>query len=135
MLVALPEGNHKADAVADALARAVTTLPAQLAKSLTWDLGHEMAQHQGFSNETGMSVYFSDPNSPWQRGSNETRTGCCANTSDLYCLSGVVVGLQSVASRRTPVGLTRVLPAAFWLARLGCVAPAGVRSRLDSTEA
>jgi IS30 family transposase len=75
MLVALPGGNHKADAVADALARAVTTLPTQLAKSLTWDLGHEMAQHQRFSNETGMSVYFCDPKSPWQRGSNENTNG------------------------------------------------------------
>lgn len=56
LLVALPEGNHKADAVADALAAAVTTLPAKLAKSLTWDLGHEMAQHQRFSDETGMTV-------------------------------------------------------------------------------
>ena len=75
MLVALPDGNHKADAVADALAQAVTTLPAQLAKSLTWDLGHEMAQHQRFSAETGMSVYFCDPKSPWQRGTNENTNG------------------------------------------------------------
>lgn len=75
MLVALPDGNHKADAVADALARAVITLPTQLAKTLTWDLGHEMAQHQRFSAETGMSVYFCDPKSPWQRGSNENTNG------------------------------------------------------------
>jgi IS30 family transposase len=75
MLVALPAGNHKADAVADALAKAVTTLPAKLAKSLTWDLGHEMAQHQRFSAETGMTVYFCDPKSPWQRGSNENTNG------------------------------------------------------------
>ena len=75
MLVALPGGNHKADAVADALAAAVTTLPSKLAKSLTWDLGHEMAQHQRFSDETGMTVYFCDPKSPWQRGSNENTNG------------------------------------------------------------
>jgi IS30 family transposase len=75
MLVALPDGNHKADAVADALAAAVTTLPSQLARSLTWDLGHEMAQHQRFSAETGMTVYFCDPKSPWQRGSNENTNG------------------------------------------------------------
>lgn len=49
ILVALPGGNHKADAVADALAAAITTLPDRLAKSLTWDLGHEMAQHQRFT--------------------------------------------------------------------------------------
>jgi len=49
--------------------------PAQLAKSLTWDLGHEMAQHQRFSEQTGMTVYFCDPKSPWQRGSNENTNG------------------------------------------------------------
>ncbi len=75
MLVALPDGNHKADAVADALAAVVTTLPSKLAKSLTWDLGHEMAQHRRFSDETGMTVYFCDPKSPWQRGSNENTNG------------------------------------------------------------
>jgi hypothetical protein len=47
MLVALPQGNHQADAVADALAGAITTLPTQLTKSLTWDLGHEMASTGG----------------------------------------------------------------------------------------
>jgi IS30 family transposase len=75
MLVALPGGDHKADAVADALTAAVATLPTQLARSLTWDLGHEMAQHQRFTIATGMQVYFCDPKSPWQRGSNENTNG------------------------------------------------------------
>jgi len=75
MMVALPGGNHKADAVADALAAAVTTLPDKLAKSLTWDLGHEMAEHQRFTIATGVQVYFCDPKSPWQRGSNENTNG------------------------------------------------------------
>jgi IS30 family transposase len=75
MLVALPGGNHQADAVADALAAAINTLPQQLAKSLTWDLGHEMAQHQRFTITTGVQVYFCDPKSPWQRGSNENTNG------------------------------------------------------------
>ena len=75
MLVALPRGDHQADAVADALAAAITRLPKQLAKSLTWDLGHEMAQHARFSAETGVTVYFCDPKSPWQRGSNENTNG------------------------------------------------------------
>jgi len=66
MLVALPGGHHQADAVADALAAAITTLPKQLARSLTWDLGHEMAQHQRFTIETGVQVFFCDPKSPWQ---------------------------------------------------------------------
>ena len=75
LLVGLPAGNHKADAVADALAAAVQHLPKQLAKSLTWDQGHEMAAHQRFTNETGIQVYFCDPKSPWQRGSNENTNG------------------------------------------------------------
>jgi IS30 family transposase len=75
MLVGLPDGNHKADAVADALAAAVAHLPEHLAKSLTWDQGHEMAEHAKFTNETGIEVYFCDPKSPWQRGSNENTNG------------------------------------------------------------
>jgi len=75
MLVALPRGDHRTDAVAQALADAATTLPKQLAKTLTWDLGHEMAQHQQFTVATGVQVYFCDPKSPWQRGSNENTNG------------------------------------------------------------
>jgi len=75
MLVGLPDGNHKADAVADALAAAVAHLPEHLAKSLTWDQGHEMAEHAQFTHQTGIEVYFCDPKSPWQRGSNENTNG------------------------------------------------------------
>ena len=75
MLVALPRGDHRADAVAQALAEAVTTLPKALAKTLTWDLGHEMAQHQQFTIATGVQVDLCDPKSPWQRGSNENTNG------------------------------------------------------------
>ena len=74
MLVALPNG-HKADVVADALAAKITTLPAALTRTLTWDQGHEMAEHVRFTEATGVEVYFCDPKSPWQRGSNENTNG------------------------------------------------------------
>jgi IS30 family transposase len=74
MLVALPDG-HKADLVADALAAKITTLPAALTRTLTWDQGHEMAEHVRFTQATGVEVYFCDPKSPWQRGSNENTNG------------------------------------------------------------
>ena len=75
MLVSLPGGNHKADIVAGALAAAVQQLPRQLARSLTWDQGHEMAEHARFTATTGIQVFFCDPKSPWQRGSNENTNG------------------------------------------------------------
>ena len=74
MLVALPHG-HKADVVADALAAKITTLPAALTRTLTWDQGNEMAEHARFTQQTGIDVYFCDPKSPWQRGSNENTNG------------------------------------------------------------
>ena len=74
MLVGLPE-RHSADVVAAALATKMTELPTQLRRSLTWDQGREMAQHQAFSVASGVSVYFCDPRSPWQRGTNENTNG------------------------------------------------------------
>ena len=74
MLIALPNG-HAADVVADALAHKIIELPEQLRRSLTWDQGKEMASHARFTNETGVPVYFCDPRSPWQRGSNENTNG------------------------------------------------------------
>ena len=73
-LVALPEGTE-AERVCEALAASITTLPAQLRRSLTWDQGHEMSEHRRFSVETGVEVYFCDPRSPWQRGTNENTNG------------------------------------------------------------
>jgi IS30 family transposase len=74
MLIALPNG-HAADVVADALAKKIIELPEQLRRSLTWDQGKEMASHARFTDETGVPVYFCDPRSPWQRGSNENTNG------------------------------------------------------------
>jgi IS30 family transposase len=73
-LVALPEGPG-AEAVCEALKQSITTLPAQLRRSLTWDQGPEMSEHRRFAVETGVEVYFCDPRSPWQRGSNENTNG------------------------------------------------------------
>jgi transposase, IS30 family len=74
MLVALPDG-HGADAVAEALAAKIVELPEQLRRSITWDQGEEMAAHAKFSVTTRVPVYFCDPRSPWQRGSNENTNG------------------------------------------------------------
>jgi transposase, IS30 family len=74
MLVHLPNGRT-AEAVRDQLVATMTTLPEHLRGSLTWDQGAEMAAHRSFSVATAMPVYFCDPASPWQRGSNENTNG------------------------------------------------------------
>jgi IS30 family transposase len=73
MLVRIPRADSAT--VARALARRIRTLPAHLRKSLTWDRGREMAQHHRFTVATNVRVYFCDPRSPWQRGSNENTNG------------------------------------------------------------
>jgi IS30 family transposase len=67
--------GHGAEAVRDAIADAIVTLPEQLRRSLTWDQGAEMAQHAQLRIDTGLAVYFCDPQSPWQRGTNENTNG------------------------------------------------------------
>jgi IS30 family transposase len=67
--------GYGAEAVRDAIASTITTLPDQLRQSLTWDRGKEMAQHAQLTIDTGVQVYFADPYSPWQRGSNENTNG------------------------------------------------------------
>jgi IS30 family transposase len=74
MLVGLPE-THRADVVAAALAAKIVELPQHLRRSLTWDQGREMAQHAVFTVASGVPVYFCDPRSPWQRGSNDNTNG------------------------------------------------------------
>jgi IS30 family transposase len=74
MLFALPDGLT-AERVRERLTKTVLTLPASLRRSLTWDQGPEMAEHVNFTIDTGVNVFFCDPRSPWQRGSNENTNG------------------------------------------------------------
>lgn len=74
VLLHLPHGKT-AEQVRGALVRQLTTLPAQLRRTLTWDQGKEMADHVRFSVDTNIQVYFCDPHSPWQRGSSENTNG------------------------------------------------------------
>lgn len=74
MLLHLP-GGHTADIVQEAMVTKIAALPEQLRVSLTWDQGAEMANHADIAEATGMSIYFCDPHSPWQRGTNENTNG------------------------------------------------------------
>lgn len=74
LLVHLPNG-HRPDLVQKGLLEAVKSLPPTLKRSLTWDQGAEMAHHYAFSEASGVPVYFCEPHSPWQRGSNENTNG------------------------------------------------------------
>ena len=74
LLVPLPI-DRKAHTVRDAIASKIIELPEQLRRSLTWDQGKEMAAHADFKVATDVAVYFCDPHSPWQRGTNENTNG------------------------------------------------------------
>jgi len=67
--------GHGAEAVRDAITKSIQDLPGHLRKSLTWDQGAEMAQHEKLKSNTGIDVYFCDPQNPWPRGSNENTNG------------------------------------------------------------
>lgn len=67
--------GHGAEAVRDAITRTMASFPEQLRQSLTWDQGAEMSQHERLRIDTGLRVYFCDPQSPWQRGTNENTNG------------------------------------------------------------
>ena len=67
--------EHGAEAVRDSITGTITSLPEELRRSLTWDQRAEMAQHARLKIDTGLSVYFCDPRSPWQRGTNENTNG------------------------------------------------------------
>ena len=70
-----PLAGHGAQAVRDAIAESITTLPQQLRRSLAWDQGAEMAQHAQLRIDTNLDIYFCDPQAPWQRGTNENTNG------------------------------------------------------------
>jgi IS30 family transposase len=74
MLVRLP-GDHSAQSVGDALIGAFAAVPLQLRRTLTWDQGNEMFHHERIEQATRLKIYFADPHSPWQRGSNENTNG------------------------------------------------------------
>ena len=74
LLLHLP-GGPDAHLVEQAMRQAIMTLPAELARSITWDQGKEMAYHADFTIGTGIPVYFCEPHKPWQRGSNENTNG------------------------------------------------------------
>jgi IS30 family transposase len=74
MLLHLPV-NHEAVEVQRAMEKAIASMPAELFRTLTWDRGKEMARHKEIKVSTGVQVYFCDPHSPWQRGSNENTNG------------------------------------------------------------
>ena len=74
LLLHLPDA-HGAEQVRDAMITTIATLPTHLWRSLTWDRGTEMARHREITIATGLPVYFADPHSPWQRGSNENTNG------------------------------------------------------------
>ena len=63
--------GYGAEAMREAIAARITTLPDQLRQSLTWDRGKELTQHAQLRIDTGLQIYFADPHSPWQRGTNE----------------------------------------------------------------
>ena len=72
---AAPAEERQAVAVEDAMRTTIRALPQELMRSITWDQGSEMARHLSFTATTGIPIYFCDPHSPWQRGSNENTNG------------------------------------------------------------
>jgi IS30 family transposase len=79
LLLHLPAGRD-AHLVEQAMRQAITGLPGELTRTITWDQGEEMAYHADFTIATGIPVYFCDPHKPWRADPTRTSTGCCAST-------------------------------------------------------
>ncbi len=107
--------GHGAEAVRDAIAGTINTLPEALRRSLTWDQGAEMSMHAQLRIDTGVQVYFCDPHSPWQRGTNENTNGllrqyfpkgtdlCAHSADDLAAVAAVLNGRpRKTLGWRTP---------------------------------
>jgi IS30 family transposase len=93
LLLHLPRGRHDAATVAQAMITTMSELPAHLRRPLTWDQGREMARHADIALATGLDIYFCDPHSPWQRGSNENTNGLLRQ----YFPKGTVLSRHSKA--------------------------------------
>lgn len=87
--------GHGAEAVRDVIAETIMELPAHLRQSLTWDQGAEMAQHAQLRIDTGLDIYFCDPQSPWQRGNNKIQTACCDSA---FRWARILVSIGSMSS-------------------------------------
>jgi IS30 family transposase len=87
--------DRSAETVRKAIAKKVLTFPESLRRSLTWDRGRKMAQHREFTVETRCPVYFCDPQSPWQRGSNENTNGLIRH----YMPKGIDLNFSQQAPR------------------------------------
>jgi IS30 family transposase len=124
LLVHLPE-LYDAPAVRDGLITAIRTLPVQLKQSLTWDQGSEMTRHHEFSIATGLPVYFCDPGSSWQRGSNENTNGLVRQ----YFPKGTDLSVHSAAHLQTVARELNERPRKT----LGWISPAAALDTLLST--
>ena len=87
--------GHGAEAVREAITRTIISLPEQVRQSLTWDQGAEMAQHVDLRIDTGLQIYFCDPHSPWQRGTNENTNGLLRQYSQREPISAHIAPMIS----------------------------------------